>query len=323
MTRRKVIIDCDPGHDDAIGIVLGAPHLDILGITVVGGNQSLDRVTTNALKIVEVIGKPQIPVAVGIGVPLVKAATHAPHIHGESGMDGPALPEPATKPHPQHAVDFLIDTIMSTDDVTLVPTGPLTNVAVALRREPRIATRLREISLMGGSTAHGNMSVAAEFNIWYDPEAAHIVFTSGVPIKMAGLNLTLQVIADDTVIAQCRAIGTKPALFVADLLDYFADAQKRKRGTHTGALHDPVAVAAVIDPTLFEYHDMHVGIELRGSQTYGMTVCDMRHLRGSAYGFPQSATPLRGEPPNAQVGMKADAPRFFKLLYETLATYPR
>ncbi|MBI5878558.1 MAG: nucleoside hydrolase [Chloroflexi bacterium] len=321
MVKHKVIIDCDPGHDDAIGIVLGAPHLDILGITCVGGNQTLEKVTVNALKIVEVIGRTDIPVVPGIGRPLVKAASHAPDVHGLTGMDGPVLPAPVTKAKAGHAVDFIIDTVMANDGVTLIPTGPLTNIAVALRKEPRIASRLQEISIMGGSATHGNRSVAAEFNIWYDPEAAHIVFGSGVPIKMHGLNLTLQVVATEDVIAKCRAIGNRPAIFVAELLDFFADAQKRKLGTHSGALHDPVAVAGVIDPTLFEYYDMHVGIELRGERTYGMTVSDMRHLRGSAFGFPQSATPLRGEPPNAQVGMKADAPRFFKLLYETLATY--
>ena len=192
---QKVILDCDPGHDDAMAILLAAKRLDVLGITTVAGNQSIDKVTTNALKVVELAGLTRIPVAQGAAHPLVRAPRHAPEIHGQTGLDGPDLPVPATKPVNMHAVDFIIVTVMRTDGVTLVPTGPLTNIALALRKEPRIAGRIPEICLMGGSRTHGNVTAAAEFNIYFDPEAAHAVFTSGIPIKMVGLNVTEQVIA--------------------------------------------------------------------------------------------------------------------------------
>ncbi len=321
MSKRKVIIDCDPGHDDAMAIVLAAKHLDILGITTVAGNQSIEKVTANALKTLEVMGMRQIPVAQGIGHPLVKDPLYAPDVHGETGLDGPVMPAAVAAVHPKHAVDFIIDTVMSTDDVTVIPTAPLTNVATALRREPRIASRIREFSIMGGSMTHGNRTPAAEFNIYVDPEAAHVVFTSGVPIKMAGLNLTLQATADEATIARCRQIGNRVAVFVADLLDFYADKRKRTSGLATGAMHDPCAVAAVIDPTLIEFYDMHVAIELRGGLTYGMTLCDFRHLRGGAFGFPTAVNKPRGEAPNAQVGVKIDAARFFNLFYDTLAMY--
>jgi len=321
MSKPKVIIDTDPGHDDAMAIVLAAQHLDILGITPVSGNQSIDKVTNNALKIVELLKRTDIPVARGAERPLVKEPSYAPYAHGESGMDGPNLPAPVTPLHPKHAVDFIIDTVMSTDDVTLIPVGPLTNVALALRREPRIAKRIKEFSIMGGSATHGNSTPAAEFNIWVDPEAAHAVFTSGVPIKMIGLNLTLQVTADDAMIARCKQINNPVARFVVDLLGFYADKRKRVSGGSTGALHDPLAVAAVIDPSLIEFHDLHVAVDTRPGLTNGMTVVDYRHLRGAAFGFPQEAFNRRGEAPNAQVAFRADGPRFFKLFYDTLEMY--
>jgi pyrimidine-specific ribonucleoside hydrolase len=197
----------------------------------------------------------------------------------------------------------------------------LTNIATALRREPRIASRIVEISLMGGSATIGNSTPAAEFNNWFDPEAAHIVFTSGIPIKMCGLNLTHQVIAGEAEAARIRAIPTRVAQFVADLLSFYADKQRLRTGAGSGALHDPCAVACLIDSSLVEFYDMHVAVELRGQYTYGMTVCDARHLRGVAYGLPQQVLNPRGEKPNAQVGMKIDAERFFKLLSDTLAMY--
>ena len=321
MTKRKIIIDTDPGHDDAMAIILAGQHLDILGITTVAGNQTLEKVTTNALRIVEVMGMTHIPVMSGMDRPLIKEPRHAGHVHGESGMDGPSLSAPTTAVQPKHAVDFLIDTCMSQSDVTLVPIGPLTNIAAALRREPRIASRIVELSLMGGSATIGNSTPAAEFNIWFDPEAADIVFRSGVPIKMLGLNLTHQVIAGEAAHAKIRAIPTRAAQFIADLLTFYADKRRIKAGAGSGALHDPCAIACLIDPTLVEFYDMHVAVELRGAHTYGMTVCDMRHLRGAGYGFPQAAYDLRGEKPNVQVGMKIDAARFFKLFYDTLAMY--
>lgn len=318
----KVIIDCDPGHDDALAILLAAKHLEVVGLTTVGGNQDLEKVTTNALKIVEFAGLTHLPVAKGMGHPLIQPPRHAAQVHGETGMDGPTLPAPTTPLHPQHGVDFIIDTVMSTADVTLIPTGPLTNIAAALRREPRIAGRIPEISLMGGSLTFGNATPAAEFNIYVDPEAAHIVFTSGIPIKMAGLNLTRQANATDAEIARIRALGNRTGQIVAQLLEFYKGTLKRIYGVEGGSLHDPCAVAPLIDPTLIEFQPMHVAIELKGQHTYGMTLCDYRHLHGPSEELvPSGAKPL-GEPANAQVGLKLDTPRFFDLLIETLALYP-
>jgi len=319
---RKVILDCDPGHDDAMAILLAAKHLDVLGITTVAGNQTLDKVTINALKVVELAGLTHIPVAKGMDRPLVRPPRHAPEIHGETGLDGPHLPEPTTPLDPRHAVDFLIDTAMSNDGITLVPTGPLTNVATALRRKPRIAKRLQEISLMGGSLTYGNSTPVAEFNIYTDPEAAHIVFSSGVTVKMCGLNITRQVGATEVERERIRSLGTAVAKVVAEWLDFFSGTLKQVFGLAGGSLHDPCAVAALIDPTLIEFEPMHVAIELKGEHTCGMTVCDYRHLQGTGQDIVAGESISQGEPPNAEVGLHIDKDRFFDLLTDTIAMYP-
>jgi inosine-uridine nucleoside N-ribohydrolase len=316
----KIILDCDPGHDDALAILLAARHLQILGITTVQGNQSLDKVTANALKVLEFSDLTSIPVRKGCDRPLAQPTRHAPEIHGESGLDGPSLPQPRTGPQPEHAVDWIIETVMATDDVTLVPTGPLTNIGLALRREPRLAGRLRQICLMGGSLTFGNATAAAEFNIWCDPEAAYIVFTSGIPIKMAGLNLTLQAEAHEEEIGRIRRLGTRTGRIVAELLEFFGRQIRDLFGAGGGHLHDPCAVAWLIDPTLIEARALHVSVELRGEHTRGMTVCDYRHLRGGD--IPECEGLRRGLPPNAEVGVRLDAPRFFDLLISSLGQYP-
>lgn len=317
---RKVIIDCDPGHDDALAILLAGKHLDVLGITTVAGNQTLDKVTANALKILEFAGLTHIPVARGMDRPLVKPPMHAPEVHGLTGLDGPNLPNPTTPLHPRHAVDFIIETVMSTDDVTLVPVGPLTNIAAALRREPRIAQRVPEISLMGGSLLSGNSTAMAEFNIYVDPEAAQMVFASGIPIKMCGLNLTRQANATTVEIERIRGLGNVTGKYVAEMLDFYCGTLKEVFGIIGGSLHDPCAVAALIDPTLIEFDPMQVSVELKGEHTYGMTVCDYRHLR-IVNGELKPLGKRRGTP-NAQVAMRIDTPRFFELLISTLAQYP-
>lgn len=316
---RTVILDCDPGHDDALAILLAARRLEVLGITTVAGNQSLEKVTTNALKVVELAGLTHIPVARGAAFPLVRPPRYAPEIHGETGLDGADLPPPAVAPIDRHGVDFLIDTVMTTDGVTLIPTGPLTNVALALRKEPRIAHRIPEICLMGGSLTHGNVTPAAEFNIYFDPEAAHAVFSSGIPITMVGLNVTEQVLATPHRRAQIRALGTRVAGVVADLLDSYSRAVERAYGVAGGALHDPLAVAAVIDPHVLRFESMHVAVELAGVHTVGQTVCDDRFLRAGA----RRDTGIRpGTPPNARVAVAVDADRFFELFLAALREYP-
>jgi len=315
---QKVILDCDPGHDDAMAILLAAKRLDVLGITTVAGNQSIDKVTTNALKVVELAGLTRIPVAQGAAHPLVRAPRHAPEIHGQTGLDGPDLPVPATKPVNMHAVDFIIVTVMRTDGVTLVPTGPLTNIALALRKEPRIAGRIPEICLMGGSRTHGNVTAAAEFNIYFDPEAAHAVFTSGIPIKMVGLNVTEQVIATPPRRQQLRVLGTRVARAAAEMLDFYAGAVERAYGFAGGAMHDPLAVAALIDPGVLVFEHMHVAVELAGQYTLGQTLCDDRFLRAGAK---RDASVRPGATPNAEVAVSVDADRFFDLFMTALREY--
>jgi len=316
-----VLLDGDPGHDDMLAILLAAKHLDVVGITTVSGNQSLEKVTRNALKVVEMAGLTSIPVSRGLSRPLVNDPVYAPEIHGETGLDGVALPEPTTPLAGLGAVDFIIDACHRYDDLWLVPTGPLTNVAAALIEDPSIAGRLSGISLMGGSLTYGNSTPAAEFNIWVDPEAADVVFRSGVPIRMFGLNVTRQVNATKVEIGRIRDTGRPVARTVADLLEFYRSSLENVFGLTGASLHDPLAVATLIKPELFELRKMHVGIELHGTRTRGMTVCDYRWV-GRGGGQPVGKDAIgRGEAPNAEVAVGVDVPGFFDLLTETLASY--
>ena len=320
---KKVIIDCDPGHDDAFAIMLALKHLDVIGITTVGGNQVLEKVTVNALKVLEVLNRIDVPVYIGHAGPTVVDLVTAPMFHGESGMDGPVLPHPKHVAQTKHGVDFIVDTIMSTDDVTLIATGPLTNIAAAINREPKIAKRVTEISIMGGSITFGNWTPAAEFNIFVDPEAALKVFESGMHIKMCGINLTRQAILDKKELADFDAIGSRVSKFCADLLRFFMAASSEVAGGGV-SIHDPCAVAWLIDPTLFKSAEMHVTVELRGECTRGMTVCDYRHLRGSDPDIDLSRIPtttLRGKPSNCEAALELDVERFLKLIRDTIVMY--
>jgi pyrimidine-specific ribonucleoside hydrolase len=317
----KVICDGDPGHDDMLAFLLAAKHLDLLGITTVSGNQSLEKVTKNALKIVELGGIASIPVAKGMARPLVNLPVYAAEIHGNSGLDGYEFPEPTTELAPRHAVDFIIDTVMANEDVTLIPTGPLTNIASALIKEPRITDRISGISLMGGSLTFGNSTPVAEFNIYVDPEAAATVFESGIPIKMFGLNVTRLAEATSTEIERIRSIGTKFAKVIADLLSFYSSNLQRIFGVRGASLHDPCAVAVLIDPSIFTMRPMHVGIELSGKLTRGMTVCDYRHMSLTSDKLAGEAAISIGEKPNAEVAVGIDVRKFFDLLIGTLADY--
>lgn len=279
--RKKIILDCDPGHDDAIAILLayGNPDIDLLAVTTVVGNQTLEKVSRNALAIAEIANIRGTPFAKGAIRPLVREVEVAPSIHGESGLDGPVLPE-ATQQHvTQHAVQLIIDLIMSHPEktITLVPTGGLTNIALAARLEPRIIDRVKEVVLMGGGYHTGNWSAVAEFNIKIDPEAAHIVFNAGWKVTMVGLDLTHQALAMPDVVERIAAINTKPAKFVVELLDFFGKMYKQAQGFDYPPVHDPCAVAYVIDPTLIETQKVPVNIELTGTHTLGMTVADFRY----------------------------------------------
>jgi inosine-uridine nucleoside N-ribohydrolase len=319
--KRKIIIDTDPGHDDMMAILLAARHLDVLGLTTVNGNSYIDKVTTNALKIVEFSGLTHIPVIRGAAMPLVQPLQVSPLGHGVSGLDGLDLPESVTRVKPGHAVNFIVDTVMSTDDVSLVPIGPLTNIALALRLEPRIAGRVREISLMGGSTTVGNRAPMAETNVVLDPEAAHIVFSSGIPIKMAGLNLTRQALSTPDRMERLRRFKTRVGEIVCTLLDWYNENTRKRFGLPGAAIHDACSVAWLIDPSLVESVDAHVDVELCGKLTRGMTVCDLRFLALGKQGSSGGGGIAGSKEPNVQIGMKIDSDRFFDLLIDAIGRY--
>lgn len=291
--RPSILLDCDPGHDDVIAIVVAAAHTDLVGITTVHGNAPLAATTRNAIVVRDLLGL-EVPVHQGAGRGLLAEPYHAPGIHGESGLDGAALPEPSGPPASTDAVGFIIDTCRATEGLWLVPTGPLTNIALALRAAPDLARRVAGISLMGGGT-FGNHTATAEFNILCDPEAAAIVFGYGGPLTMAGLHLTHQLQATPS---RIDAIGARPAPLgpvLADLLRFFSSSYMALHDGFTGApVHDVAAVLALTHPHLFERRPMHVVVETAGHHTRGMTVIDQR---------PRNDVPA----PNADVLWSADA----------------
>lgn len=282
MTARKIILDCDPGHDDAVAILLalGDPAIELLGITTVGGNQTLEKVAHNARVVCTVAGVDDVPVYAGCRRPLVRPVEVAADIHGDTGMEihNFTLPEPAFPLADGHGVDFIIDTVMAAElgTITLVPTGPLTNIALAARKEPRIVERVKEVVLMGGGYHEGNWSAVAEFNIKVDPEAAHIVFNESWPVTMVGLDLTHQALATADVEAEITALGTNLSQFVVGLFGYFREAYKNAQGFDDPPVHDPCTIAYLVDPSIVSTRKVPIDVELSGALTTGMTVCDFR-----------------------------------------------
>ncbi|MFK8025914.1 MAG: nucleoside hydrolase [Ilumatobacter sp.] len=287
--RPRLILDCDPGHDDAVAIVTASKYADVVGITTVAGNAPLDRTTHNALVMRDLIGL-DAPVHSGCDRPLVAPPRHAGFIHGESGLDGADLPEPTTALDGTAAVDFIIDRCRAEEGLWLVPVGPLTNIGLAFRQAPDLVTRIAGVSLMGGGS-FGNRSAAAEFNIWADPEAAAIVFDAFDPatagpvangsLVMAGLDVTHQLQVTRARIDATRAIGNQLAELLGGLFEFFSSTylDRHDDGALEGAaLHDPLAVLAVTHPDLFERRRRHVVVETRGEFTAGMTVIDERRL---------------------------------------------
>jgi purine nucleosidase/pyrimidine-specific ribonucleoside hydrolase len=298
-----VIIDCDPGHDDALALLLalGSPGLDLLGVTTVAGNQTLEKTTRNAQRILALAGAGTIPVAAGAGRPLVGALTVAADIHGESGLDGPDLDGPVAEVAGVHAVELMRRLIRARNEpVTLIATGPLTNVALLLSLHPEVLPRIAEVVFMGGSTERGNTTPYGEFNIVADPEAADIVLRSGLRTTMIGLNVTHQALATDEIIAEFRAMDTRVGSVCAELMTFFADAYRRNFGFGHPPVHDPVAVARVIDPAIVRTEKVAVAVELAGTYTRGATVADL-HRR-------------TGREPNADVAVGLDVESFWRLL---------
>ncbi len=308
---QKIILDVDPGHDDAMAILLAAasPAIDLRAITTVAGNQTLPKTTLNARRVCSRAGIHDVPIAAGCDRPLVRAQRIAENIHGDSGLDGPTFAgEPDVPLDPRHAVDLIIELLMASDgDIMLVPTGPLTNIGMAMRREPRIVPKIRHISLMGGAWGFGNQTPSAEFNILVDPEAARIVFESGAPITMCGLELTHQAKATPDIIQRFADLHTPLGDFAVEMLRFFASTYKKMHGFDGPPLHDPTAVAWVIDPTMVETQAAHVDIETHAEFSYGRTVVDLHDVLG--------------QPKNVLVATKLDVARFWDLMVGAIASY--
>ena len=297
-----IVLDCDPGHDDAIAILLAlaSPEVELRGISTVAGNQTLDKTTRNALKVLELADRTDIPVVAGADAPLQRTLRTAANVHGESGLDGPDLPEPTTKPVDGDVVDVLADWLEP--GVVLVPTGPLTNVARLLQQHPQATDR---IVWMGGAMAEGNVTPAAEFNAYVDPEAARIVFESGIEVTMIGLDITHMALFDSTHAERLRGAG-RAGKAVAELADFFLEFHRQRYRFEGAPIHDAMAVAHVIDPTLVTTLNCNISIETESEFCDGRTVVD-RWL-------------VTGLPKNAQAGIDVDAQRFLELLVERIGS---
>ena len=309
--QRPIIIDTDPGQDDAVAILLAlaSPELQVLGITAVAGNVPLDLTEKNARKICELAGRPDVGVFAGSDRPLFRDLVTAEYVHGKTGLDGPTLPDPTMPLQPTHAVDFIVETIMSQPDrtVTLCALGPLTNIALALEREPGLAGRVRELVMMGGGCFEGgNTTPAAEFNIFVDPHAAAKVFASDMPIVVFPLDCTHQALTTRKRVEKFRNLGNRVGEATAELLDFFERFDEQKYGTDGGPLHDPNVIAYLLKPELYSGKQVNVEIETESELTMGMTVVDWWHVTK--------------RPPNAYFIRGVDDNGFFDLLAERLAT---
>lgn len=311
MAPRQIIIDTDPGQDDAVAILLALAspeHIEVLGITAVAGNVPLTLTERNARIVCELAGRPDMQVFAGCDTPLSRALITAEHVHGKTGLDGPQLPDPVMPLQKGHAVDFIIDTLRNAPagTVTLCPLGPLTNIATALERAPDIAAKVQEIALMGGAYFEvGNITPAAEFNIYVDPEAADIVFKSGIPITVMPLDVTHGALITAPRVAAFRAMGTQVGRMVAEWTDFFERFDKQKYGSAGAPLHDPCVIAYLIQPELFSGRHVNVEVETTSPLTLGMTVADWWGVTDRA--------------PNAMFMGDVQADAFFDLLTDRLA----
>jgi len=300
----KIILDTDPGHDDAIALLLAlaSPEVEVLGVTSVSGNQTLEKTTKNALKILEFVGRTDIPVHVGCERPLVREQRPAADVHGESGLDGPELPDPTTPPAEGHAIDFIADTVGRTEGVVLVPVGPLTNIGLLLARYPGIEARIARIVLMGGAIAEGNVTPAAEFNIWADPEAAHRVFTSGIDVTMVGLDVTHKALLIPQKVDELR--GSRVGGLVAALYDFYHVHHQRMYGWEGSPIHDALAVAHVISERFLRTEHRYVEIDVGAEPSRGRTYVDLWQRTGKKR--------------NCHVGVDVDGPGFIDVLVDRL-----
>lgn len=305
MEKKKIILDCDPGHDDAIAILLAgfSPKIHLLGISVASGNQTIEKTARNTLNICRYFNI-DVPIAVGCSRPLVALPMICSQIHGESGLDGFDFPVYEQKFDSRHGAQLIIDLLKQNEDVTVVTTGPMTNLALALRLAPEIIPHIHEIIFMGGSVDNGNVSPAAEFNILVDPEAAHIVLHSGIPTKMVGLNVTRKVLVTDEIINKASLLNTKASVFFTKLMRVFLDNQRKIFQVKGAPLHDPVTIASIIDESLVKFQDMNVEIDISHGSSYGRTNCDVFNYLHA--------------PQNCQVAMDVDVGKFWSIINSCL-----
>jgi purine nucleosidase len=306
---KKIILDCDPGHDDVLAMLLAYanPAVELAAVTTVAGNQTVEKVTENARRVMSLAGIRDVPLAKGSDRPLLRELSHGGYIHGETGLDGYIFPPSDIQLDPRHAVDLIIDLLQGKDKITLVPTATLTNIALALRTDPSIMSNIEEIVLMGGSYSRGNREPLAEANIFIDAEAADIVFRSGLPITMVGLDLTHQAKATPEVIERIRAINNEVARMAIGLIDFFASTYREHFKFDAPPIHDACAVARVINPDIVKTRFTNVVVETHGLYTYGATVCDFDERTG--------------RPANVNVATHLDVEKFWNLMLDALASY--
>lgn len=307
--KRKIILDCDPGHDDAIAIMLAGQHkaIDLIGITVVSGNQTLEKTGLNTLNLCQFFGI-DVPVSLGSSSPIIKDIQVCPDIHGETGLDGFDFPKLSMGFSGQRAVNYLVETLMaSLDKITVVTTGPLTNLALAIRLEPAILDHIEQVVIMGGSIANGNVSPAAEFNIYADPEAAYIVFNSGLNVLMVGLDVTRKVMVLPDIVNRMGKIGNHVSKLFVKLMNVFNENQQNVFGIPAGPLHDPVTIAYLIDPSLLKTKTVSCDIDISHGSSYGRTnidVFDYLHL-----------------PKNIEVAIDIDVEKFWDLIESVIQSF--
>jgi inosine-uridine nucleoside N-ribohydrolase len=308
MGATPILIDCDPGHDDAMALLLAlaSPEVDVLGVSTVAGNQTLDKTTANALKVLELAGRGDLEVAAGADRPLLRAQVVASSVHGETGLDGPDLPPPSGAAVATHAIDFLAERLAASDrPVTLVPTGPLTNIALLLARHPEAAERIERIVLMGGAIAEGNVTPAAEFNIWADPEAAERVFESGLDVTMVGLDVTHRALMLPEHAERLRAAG-RVGEVVAELWAFYQRHHTRVYDFPGTPIHDALALAHAVRGDLLTTKRCHVAVDCASALCRGRTVVDLWHVTGHE--------------PNVHVATDVDGPAFLEMLVERISS---
>lgn len=302
-----VIIDCDPGHDDvfALWLAAGNPDIDLRAVTTVSGNGYLNYTTLNARIALSVAGVEGVPVSAGAAKPLRRELTPADWIHGENALGGPELPVPTVPEDPRSAVQLIADTLNASDEpITLIPTGPLTNIATFLMAHPDLHDKVKEIIWMGGSTGRGNVGAYPEFNAWVDPEAADYVVRSGVPLTMVGLNISHQALITEDVIERIGAVGNATGAFGVELLRFFCNSYNEVEGMREGPLHDPITVAIAIDRAVASIERAHVGVETAGTLTSGATCVDLHDMLGKEK--------------NVDVAITLDVDRFWDLILDAV-----